>query len=84
MEEYGDFTGVINRLESSLNDVRTVWTDQTAVTYDAINDNMKHFSREIWNYYNNSVAGYNMVKANYNEAEFQNTVNQLSAKVAAV
>ena len=84
MEQYGDFTEVINRLEGGLSEVRTVWADQTALTYDHINENMQHFAAQIWNYYNNSVAGHNAVKANYNEAEFDNTLNQLNSKIDAV
>ena len=84
MEQYGDFTEIINRLESSLGEVRTVWADQTALTYDHINENMQHFATQIWNYHNNSVAGHNAVKANYNEAEFDNTVNQINSKIATV
>lgn len=84
MEQYGDFTATINRLESHLNEVRTVWADQTALTYDHINENMQHFATQIWNHHNNSVSGHDMVKANYNEAEFDDTVNQLNFKANAV
>lgn len=84
MEQYGDFTDTLIRLKSSLIEVRTVWSDQTALTYDHINENMEHFAMQIWNYYNNSLAGYNAVKANYNESEFDETLNQLNSKIASV
>lgn len=84
MERYGDFAEIINRLEGSLAEVRTVWVDQTALTYDSINENMQHFATRIWDFHNNSVAGHNAVKANYNESEFDSTVNQLNSKVSAV
>jgi hypothetical protein len=84
MNQYGDFTGTINRLNSDLGDVRTVWFDQTALTYDHVNENMEDFAIQIWMYYNNSLAGYNAVKANYNESEFDDTINQLNAKIASV
>ncbi len=84
MEQYGDFTNVINRLECSLNEVRAVWADQTALTYEHINENMQHFAAQIWNYYNNSVTGHNAVKTNYNEAEFDNEINQLNSRIDAV
>lgn len=84
MNQYGDFTETINRLNSDLRDVRTVWFDQTALTYDHVNENMEHFVIQIWTYYNNSFAGYNAVKANYNESEFDDTINQLNAKIASV
>ena len=84
MNQYGDFTETINRLNSDLGDVRTIWFDQTALTYDHVNENMEHFAIQIWMYYNNSLAGYNAVKANYNESEFDDTINQLNAKIASV
>lgn len=84
MEQYGDFTDTLIRLKSSLIEVRTVWSGQTALTYDHINENMEHFAMQIWNYYNNSLAGYNAVKANYNESEFDETLNQINSKIASV
>lgn len=84
MEQYGDFTEAITRLESGLSEVRTLWTDQVAMTYDNINENMQHFAIKIQNCYNNSVVGHNAVKANYNEAEFDSTINQLNSKIDAV
>lgn len=84
MEQFGEFTENISNLESSLTTVRSVWVDQTAMTFDEINENMKVFVSQITAYKENSIAGYNAVKANYNESEFENDLNQLSAKVAAV
>lgn len=84
MNQYGNFTETISRLNGDLNDVRTVWMDQTALTYDHLNENMERFAIQIWNYYNNSLAGYNAVKANYNESEFDDTINQLNSKIASV
>lgn len=84
MEQFGEFTENINNLESSLTTVRSVWVDQTAMTFDEINENMKVFVSQITAYKENSIAGYNAVKANYNETEFENELNQLGAKVAAV
>lgn len=84
MEQFGEFTENISNLDSSLAIVRSVWIDQTAMTYDEINENMKVFVSQITAYKANSVAGYNAVKANYNESEFESELNQLDAKVAAV
>ena len=84
MEQFGDFTETINRLNNDLSDVRKVWFDQTAVTYDLINENMAHFANQIWNNYNSSLLGYNAVKANYNESEFDDTINQINSKIASV
>lgn len=84
MEQYGEFSQSINNLESSLSEVRCVWTDETARTYDCINDNMKVFAMQIWAYYCNSVKGYDIVKNNYDEAEFDDELRQLSAKIDSV
>ncbi len=84
MEHFGEFTENISNLDSSLATVRSVWVDQTAMTYDEINENMKVFVSQITAYKTNSVAGYSAVKVNYNETEFESELNQLGAKVAAV
>ena len=84
MNQYGDFTETIHRLNNDLSDVRAVWNDQTAQTYDQVNENMEHFAFQIWNYHNNSLSGYAAVKANYDEAEFEETLHQLNAKIASV
>ena len=41
MEQYGEFLENISRLENNLREVRSVWDDQTARTYDHINENMQ-------------------------------------------
>ena len=84
MGQLGDFTDNINNLENSLTAVRSIWQDQTAMTFDEMNENIKNFVSKITEHRDNSVAGYNAVKANYNEAEYDNELNQLCAKVAAV
>lgn len=84
MEQYGEFSESINRLESNLSEVRCVWADQTAQTYDHINENMEAFTMQIWAYYCNSVSGYEAVKANYNEAEFDDELNQLNSRIYSV
>ena len=84
MDQYGDFTGNINRLNSDLKNVRTVWNDQTAIPYDHMNENMEHFAFQIWAYHNDCLSGYNAVKANYNELIFDETINKLISKIAAV
>lgn len=84
MKQYGDFVEIINRLKSDLSNVRLQWNDQTALSYDQLNENMEHFVIQIWNYYNNSLEGYNAVKANYNESEFNNTINRLNSMIMSV
>jgi len=84
MDKYGEFTDSVNSLDSSLVQVRSVWVDQTAVSYDGINENMKAYVSQITGYLENSVKAHNLVKNNYRESEIDDELNQLSAKVAAV
>ena len=84
MEQYGEFSASISSLESNLGEVRCVWTDETARTYDSINDNIKAFAMQIWAYYCNSVEGYEIVQSNYNEADFEDELRQLNAKIESV
>ena len=84
MSQYGDFTNMINRLESNLGDVRSVWVDQTARTYDYINENMQSFTMQIWKHYCNSNATLNVVKANYDESEFGDELSQTQSKIHSV
>ena len=83
-EQYGLFLESIKRLDDELSEVRTVWNDQTALTYDVFNENIQSFTRRIWVHHNNSEEGYNVVKANYNESDFDDTLNQLNSKISAV
>lgn len=84
MDQFGEFTENIANLESDLKTVRSTWVDQTATTFDGINENMKVFVSQITAYKENSIAGYNAVKANYIESEFESELGQLGAKVSAV
>jgi len=84
MRNYGEFLGSVNRLEDNLNNARSVWTDQTAQTYDTINENIEDFIEQISQCYDSSVAGQNAVKANYNESEFNDELNRLNSKIDSV
>lgn len=84
MEQYGEFSASVSRLESNLVEVRGVWSDQTAQTYDQINENMEALAEGIWAHYFQSVSEYDLVRANYNEAEIDSELNILSAKIDSV
>ena len=84
MEQYGAFAEIIRRLEDNLRDVRIVWTDKTAASYEPINQNMQHFAIRIWELHNTSDKGYNAVKAVYDEGEFEDRLRQLNSKIASV
>lgn len=84
MDEYGEFSQAIANLVSSLSEVRAQWTDQTALTYDTINENMQGFSIAIWRQYASAVELYEMEKKNYDEGEFNRVLNELGARASAV
>ena len=83
-EIHGEFSDSVIRLNDSLSEVRTVWNDKTAQTYDLINENMERFAIRIWECYTNSLDGYETVKRYYNEAEVDDKLNQMSSKISAV
>lgn len=84
MDQYGEFSQVISQLNDNLSEVRAVWQDQTAQTYDSINENTEGFSACIWQNYANAVQMYDIEKKNYHEEEFEQVIGQLSSRVSAV
>lgn len=84
MERENKFANCIHNLENSLSEVRTVWMDQTAFTYDAINDNMKSFTDKIWLTFCESTASYNDMKKAYNEEEEENILREMGCMVRSV
>ena len=83
-EIHGEFSDSIIRLNDGLKEVKTVWKDQTALTYDQINENMERFTIRVWECYTNSLNGYEAVKRHYNESEMDDKLNQLNAKISSV
>ena len=83
-EIHGEFSDCIIRLDDGLKEVRTVWKDQTALTYDHINENMERFTIKVWECYSNSLSGYEAVKKHYDESDIDDKLNQLNAKISAV
>lgn len=84
MDQYGEFSGIISNLQSSLSEVRTVWTDQTAATYDCIDENIQRFVMQIWIYFSNTNIAYDTAKKYYNKNDFDENLDMLSAKAASV
>lgn len=84
MADYGNFAGALSTLSGNLSEVRATWDDPTAASFDSVNDNMEHFTRQVEAYYNNSISGLELVRANYNESEYDGTLNTLSARLDAV
>lgn len=73
-EQYGEFAKIVSALDQAQEQVRTVWTDRTAASYDVLNDNVKVCAGRIWAHYTDSVAGTNAVKANYNADEIDRSI----------
>ena len=84
MKDCGIFTENIIKLDSCLDDVRSVWKDTTAKTYDVLNENIEILSQKVWLQFINAQTGYQAVRKNYNEAEFDRVLSQLSGKVNSV
>ena len=84
MEMYGIFSATISNMEHSLSQVRSVWTDLTAQTYDTINDNLTSLSQSIWSGRESAAAGEAAVRENYNEGEFESILNSLGSRIASL
>ncbi len=82
MEQYGIFGAVLAELNEALAQVRSVWTDQTAQTYDGINENMEAYAQRIWASAQTAATGEEMVRKNYDEGEFESILNNLGGRVA--
>lgn len=82
MEKYGIFASVLAELNAALQQVRSVWTDQTAQTYDAINENMEVYAQRIWHSGQTAATGEEMVRKNYDEGEFEGILNNLGGRIA--
>lgn len=84
MDNLGNFSAVINNLDSELNYVLYVWKDETAETYASLNDNIVKFVAEINVHRENAKAGLEAVKANYKEEEISTELSKLASRVMAV
>ena len=48
MGNYGKFDPHVYHLQDELKEVRTYWRDQTAKTYDCMNENVEVYAKRIW------------------------------------
>lgn len=81
MNQYGIFSGGIAELDHSLTQVRTVWTDKTAQTYNCINENMEDIACKIWSCHQSAAAGEQAVRENYREEEFDAVLHNLGSRI---
>ena len=77
-EQYGEFLESALKLDGALAEVRVVWTDQTAMTFDKVNDNMEFFFKKIVATKENAISTMKVLKSNYNEDEIDDIVHKLN------
>ena len=77
MDNYGEFTQSIFNLKDSVSELRAIWKDQTAPSYEAIHENFERFSFNLV-----AVEMHELVKENYSESEFDQMLDKLSARLA--
>ena len=82
--QYGDFTKNIIALKDDLQEVYGVWQDQTAKSYDVLNENIEDCAEKIWAHLVNSQNGYNSLKRNYNSDEYDKYIAELTVQVDEV
>lgn len=83
-EQYGEFVSSVRKLDDALREVRFVWNDQTARSFDSINDNMKFLSKKIVTAKESAISSIKMLKDNYDEDEFDNTIHKLNMESSMV
>ena len=83
-EQYGEFGKNIIALDNALEQVKTVWTDETAKSYDTLNENVKICAEKIWALFSDSKAGTEAVKKNYNPDETDKDLARLGMLIEQV
>lgn len=83
-EQYGEFLSSVRKLDDALREVRLVWNDQTARSFDSVNDNMKFLSEKIIIAKGSAISSMKMLKDNYDEEEFDNTIHRLNMESSVV
>lgn len=83
-EQYGEFSKNFALLDSAQEQVKTVWRDETARSFDQLNDNVKLCSERIWSLFCDSKAGVEMVKKNYNSDAIDKEIARLGIQIEQV
>ena len=81
-EQYGEFGKNIIALDNAQEQVKTVWKDETARSYDSVNENVKICAQKIWALFSDSKAGMEAVKKNYNPDEVDKELNRIGMQIA--
>ena len=83
-EQYGEFGKNIIALDNALEQVKTVWMDETAKSYDALNENVKICAEKIWALFSDSKAGTEAVKKNYSPDEVDKELAKFGMRIEQV
>jgi len=84
MKDYGDYSDIISQLESALSSVRQSWQDETAQSFDEINDNMKYLAGELAEREESTMKGFRAVREHYVEADVKRELLMLESEAANV
>ena len=83
-EQHGEFSKSISLLDAAQEQVRTVWRDETARSYDSLNDNVKMCTQKIWALFCDSKAGVEAVKKNYDSDAIDKELARLGMQIEQV
>ena len=83
-EQYGEFSKNIVALDTAQEQVRSVWLDETAKSYDSLNNNVKKCVQRIWALFSDSKNGTDAVKRNYNSDEVEKELSHLGIQIEQI
>ena len=83
-EQYGEFRKNIASIDSAQEQVKAVWKDETASSFDVLNENVKLCVQKIWALFSDSKAGTEAVKKNYNPDEVDKEIAKLGMRIEQV
>lgn len=82
--QYGEFSNSIVKLDTAQEQVKTVWRDEVAKSYDVMNDNIKLCAGKIWSLFCDSKAGMDAVKKSYDSEEVDKEISRFSIQIEQV
>ena len=82
--QYGEFSNNIVKLDTAQEQVKTVWRDEVAKSYDVMNDNIKLCAGKIWSLFCDSKAGMDAVKKSYDSEEVDKEISRFSIQIEQV
>ena len=83
-EQYGEFSKNIASLDNAQEQVKNVWRDETARSFDVLNDNVKFCVKKIWSLFCDSQAGVEVVKKNYDSDTIDKDLARLGMQIEQV